>query len=297
MSSTAHVPVLPDEVLHWLAPQPGKILVDGTFGGGGHTRLLANRVSPGGLILALDRDPHTAAAADRLSADWPIRFVCENYADLPHVLQQLDMPLVDGVLLDLGLSSDQLADHQRGFSYEAAGSLDLRFNPTEGEAAWQLLDRLHEKTLADVIFKFGEERFSRRIARRIVEQRNRDPIRTADQLADLVRSCVPRARHHSIDPATRTFQALRIAVNDELGALERGLAVIPDCLRDGGRFAVISFHSLEDRLVKHTFRQDPRLLVLTKKPVRPIEAELFRNPRSRSARLRVGERVARSIQG
>lgn len=297
MSSTAHVPVLPDEVLHWLAPQPGKILVDGTFGGGGHTRLLAERVSPGGLILALDRDPHTAAAADRLSADWPIRFVCENYADLPHVLQQLDMPLVDGVLLDLGLSSDQLADHQRGFSYEAAGSLDLRFNPTEGEAAWQLLDRLHEKTLADVIFKFGEERFSRRIARRIVEQRNRDPIRTADQLADLVRSCVPRARHHSIDPATRTFQALRIAVNDELGALERGLAVIPDCLRDGGRFAVISFHSLEDRLVKHTFRQDPRLLVLTKKPVRPIEAELFRNPRSRSARLRVGERVARSIQG
>jgi 16S rRNA (cytosine1402-N4)-methyltransferase len=294
VSSTVHVPVMPDEVIHWLAPQPGKVLVDGTFGGGGHTRLLAERVAPHGLVIAIDRDPRAAVIANRLAASWPIQFHCASYADLPQVLESLSTPLVDGVVLDLGLSSDQLADHERGFSYDADGPLDLRFDPTEGDPAWQLLQRLSERDIADVIYKFGEERFSRRVARRIVERRKQDPIRTAQQLAELVRSCVPRSKHHAIDPATRTFQALRIAVNDELGELERALAIIPDCLRDGGRIAVISFHSLEDRLVKHALRGDPRMLVLTKKPIRPIEAELFRNPRSRSARLRVGERIARS---
>ena len=295
MSSTVHVPVMAEEIIQWLAPQPGKILVDGTFGGGGHTRLLAERVLPGGLVLAIDRDPRGAEIAAQFPANSPIRFVCSSYAELPQILESQSITHVDGVVLDLGLSSDQLADHERGFSYEADGPLDLRFNTDDGEPAWRLIQRLNERDLADVIYKFGEERLSRRIARRIVERRGQDPIRTARQLAELVRGCVPRSKHHSIDPATRTFQALRIAVNDELGELERALAAIPDCLRDGGRFVVISFHSLEDRLVKHGFRQDPRMLVLTKKPVRPIEAELFRNPRSRSARLRVGERIARSI--
>lgn len=283
---------MPDEVIHWLSPQPGSIIVDGTLGGGGHTQLLAERVVPGGYVVAIDRDPLCIAKASQSRAPAPIHFVCDNYAELPRILRELNIGQVDGVLLDLGLSSDQLADRERGFSYDSDGPLDLRFNPAEGDPAWRLLERLTAQQLADLIFEYGEERFSRRIARRIVEQRAREPIRTSAQLADLVRRCVPRSKRHSIDPATRTFQALRIAVNDELGALDRALAVIPNCLRAGGRFVAISFHSLEDRRVKLAFREDPRLLVLTKKPIRPIEAELLRNPRSRSARLRVGERVA-----
>jgi 16S rRNA (cytosine1402-N4)-methyltransferase len=190
------------------------------------------------------------------------------------------------------LSSDQLADESRGFSFDSAGPLDLRFNPELGEPAWRLLDRLSAEHLADLIYQYGEERFSRRIARRIVESRRHAPIRTAAQLAQLVRSCVPRSRHERIDPATRTFQALRIAVNDELKSLENGLRRIPDCLHPGGRFAVISFHSLEDRRVKEAFRQDSRLRILTKKPIRPSELEMSANPRSRSAKLRVAERRA-----
>jgi 16S rRNA (cytosine1402-N4)-methyltransferase len=198
---------------------------------------------------------------------------------------------VHGVLLDLGLSSDQLADHERGFSFDADGTLDLRFDTSQGEPAWHLLGRLNERRLADILFQLGEERFSRRIARRIVETRRSAPIRTASQLAELVRRCVPRAKNHRIDPATRTFQALRIAVNDEMGALEAALEQIPDCLLDGGRLAVISFHSLEDRRVKRAFRDDARYMILTKKPIRPIESETLRNPRSRSAKLRVAERA------
>jgi 16S rRNA (cytosine1402-N4)-methyltransferase len=208
------------------------------------------------------------------------------------VLRDLALPLVDGVLLDLGLSSDQLADSSRGFSFQLEGELDLRFDATTGTPAWRLLQQLSAERLADLIYEFGEERFSRRIARRIVEQRARGEIRTAAQLAALVRTCVPRSKHHRIDPATRTFQALRIAVNDELGALEAALHQIPELLKPGGRVAVISFHSLEDRRVKQAFRADPRLVVLTKKPIRPYESEIQRNPRSRSAKLRVAERSA-----
>jgi 16S rRNA (cytosine1402-N4)-methyltransferase len=207
------------------------------------------------------------------------------------VLADLGVPLVDGVLLDLGLSSDQLAEPSRGFSFQAAGELDLRFNQDRGEPAWRLLERLRERDLADVIFRYGEERFSRRIARRIVECRQQTPIRSASALADLVRSCVPRSRGHGIDPATRTFQALRIAVNDELGALETALARLPDCLNPGGRLAVISFHSLEDRMVKHAFRGDDRLTIVTRRPVQARDEEVAGNPRARSAKLRVAERT------
>jgi 16S rRNA (cytosine1402-N4)-methyltransferase len=291
MSASIHIPVLPNEVLTYLQPRPGQVLVDGTLGGGGHTRVLAERVAPDGFVLALDRDPRAIAAAEQTLSGRPVKVAQANFCDLSELIRDLGLSAVDGVLLDLGLSSDQLADRTRGFSFDAAGSLDLRFDPTQGEPAWQLLERLREQPLADLIYQYGEERFSRRIARRIVEIRRTQPIRTADQLARLVRSCVPRSRGHGIDPATRTFQAIRIAVNDELGSLQRALKRIPDCLCPGARFVVISFHSLEDRLVKEAFRGDPRLQNLCKKPICPNEEESARNPRSRSAKLRAAARL------
>jgi 16S rRNA (cytosine1402-N4)-methyltransferase len=239
----------------------------------------------------LDRDrAAVAAAADRLQG-LPVVVVQASYADLPRVLAERGWGPVDGILLDLGMSSDQLADPERGFSFQAPGPLDLRFDREEGEPAWQWLNRLSERELADLIYRYGEERFSRRIARAIVARRQPGHVWTAAELADLVRRCVGRRRER-IDPATRTFQALRIAVNDELGHLARALAVLPDCLRPGGRLAILSFHSLEDRLVKEAFRRDPRLEVLTKKPIRPSPDEVAENPRSRSARLRVARRQA-----
>jgi 16S rRNA (cytosine1402-N4)-methyltransferase len=285
-----HVSVLAEEVLQWLDPQPGQVVVDGTLGGGGHTRLLAERLADSGFVLALDRDARAIAAAERNLAGLPVKVAQANFCDLPSVLDELEIDVVDAVLLDLGLSSDQLADEERGFSFDATGPLDLRFDPDAGEPAWRLLARLQERELADVIYQFGEERLSRRIARKIVEQRTARPIKTAAELAQLVRRCVPRSAD-KIDPATRTFQALRIAVNHELDSLDLALARIPDRLRPGGKLAIISFHSLEDRRVKEAFRSDPRLQPLTKKPVRASDDETYRNPRSRSAKLRVAKRV------
>lgn len=286
-----HVPVLLDEVLHWLQPSAGKTIVDGTLGGGGHAAALSARVRPGGHVIGIDLDEQTALRADAALANLPFELVLGNYCNLPEILQQLNLERVDGVVLDLGLSSDQLADPQRGFSFHSPGPLDLRFDPTRGEPAWRLLERVGEQHLANLIYQYGEERYSRRIARQIVATRRACPVRHARELADLVRRCVPRSRGHNIDPATRTFQALRIAVNRELASLEGGLARIPGCLRPGGRLAIISFHSLEDRLVKHAFRNDHRLRVMTRRPVCPTEAEQKRNPRARSAKLRVAEKV------
>jgi 16S rRNA (cytosine1402-N4)-methyltransferase len=192
----------------------------------------------------------------------------------------------------LGVSSDQLADEQRGFSFSATGRLDLRFDPLSGEPARRLVNRLSVERLAELIHRYGEERYSRRIARAIVERRRQKPIETAGELAELVRRCVPPTPGgRRIDPATRTFQALRIAVNDELKSLETALRRIPECLRPRARLAVISFHSLEDRHAKEAFRDDQRLRVLTSKPVRPDMEEVNRNPRARSAKLRVAERM------
>ena len=284
-----HVPVLLTEAVNALDPQPGSVVVDGTLGAGGHTRALAERVGPNGLVIALDRDPAAVAAAADALTGLPIVLVESNYCDLPEVLAQLDQPPVAGVLLDLGLSSDQLADPGRGFSFNMDGPLDLRFDPSTGEPASKLVNRLAPETLADIIYQYGEDRYSRRIARAIEQARRQQPIETAAELAQIVRRAVPRSRE-KIDPATRTFQALRIAVNDELGSLERGLSRIPDCLAAGGRLAVISFHSLEDRPVKQAFRDDPRLEVVTRKPIVPTAEEVAGNPRARSAKLRVALR-------
>ncbi len=288
--ASLHVPVMLDEVLGALQPRPGMIVVDGTLGGGGHARALAERVAPDGYVLAFDRDPAALRAAERRLQGCSIKLVDADFADLAAVITQLGVPAIDGVVLDLGLSSDQLADPARGFSFDGDGPLDLRFNPAQGEPAARLLERLTERQLADLIYEYGEERYSRRIARRIVARRATAAIETAGELARLARSCVPRSTGHGIDPATRTFQALRIAVNHELDSLQRALAYLPDGLKPGGRAAVISFHSLEDRLVKQAFRDDPRWDVLTRKPIRPGEQEVFRNPRSRSAKLRVAAR-------
>jgi 16S rRNA (cytosine1402-N4)-methyltransferase len=288
--TSQHVPVLAEETLAWLRPAAGQIFVDGTLGGGGHARLIAEIVGPTGRVIGLDRDQSALEfARDRLHG-LPIDFEHANYADLPEVLAQRDVAAVDGIVLDLGLSSDQLADAERGFSFHSTGTLDLRFDLTRGEPAWKLIERLNDEHLADIIFQHGEERYSRRIARRIVERRRTAPIRTAADLAELVRGAVPRGKHERIDPATRTFQALRIAVNDELKWVSVALRRFPDCLRPGGRMVVISFHSLEDRLVKEAFRDDDRLTVLTRRPVRAGETETAANPRARSAKLRVAER-------
>jgi len=279
-----------DQVLHWLAPKPGQVFVDGTAGGGGHTAHLARLVSPDGAVLAVDLDPSTVDHLQTRLKGLPVQLVCGSYEEIPDFLQQIQVPAVDGILLDLGLSSDQLADEQRGFSYQSSGPLDMRFDPEQGEPASQLLNRIREQDLANIIYRYGEERFSRRIARKIVACRKDSPIRTAAELAELVRSCVPRSRGHQIDPATRTFQALRIAVNAELDTLEKALRLLPDCLKPGGRIAVISFHSLEDRIVKHHFRDDDRLAVLTKRPLAATATEVAQNPRARSAKLRIAER-------
>jgi 16S rRNA (cytosine1402-N4)-methyltransferase len=280
-----------DEVLATFQPSAGQILVDGTLGAGGHTRALAERVGPDGFVLALDRDSAALEAAERNLAGLAVKIAAANYSELGEVLKQLDIQSVDGILLDIGLSSDQLADPTRGFSFDAEGDLDLRFDTESGEPAWRLIQRLDAVELANLIYQLGEERHSRRIARAIVERCDAGPLRSAKEVADLVRANVPRSPDtRRIDPATRTFQALRIAVNDELGSLSRALRDYPNYLSPGGRLAIISFHSLEDRIVKEAFRDDPRWEVVTRKPLRASDAEVNRNPRARSAKLRVAQR-------
>jgi len=289
---TEHIPVLLDEVLELLAPQPGQVFVDGTAGGGGHLLPIAERLGPKGIVVGVDRDPLAIERLDALGQELPIVLECDSYARIPRVLARHDIQGVDGILLDLGLSSDQLAETERGFSFNVDGPLDLRFNPHIGEPAWKMIDRMSAEHLANLIYEYGEERHSRRIARAIVSAREKEPIRTSQQLSEIIRKSAPsRSRNEKIDASTRTFQALRIAVNQELQELDAALKALPDCLLPGGKLAVISFHSLEDRPVKQSFRDDLRLEVITRKPIRPGMDELARNSRSRSAKLRVACRI------
>jgi 16S rRNA (cytosine1402-N4)-methyltransferase len=279
-----------------MQPKAGDIVVDGTLGGAGHTQRLLDLVGDSGRVISFDRDPGPVETATEAIDDPRFTAIHANYADVPEHLAALGIKQVDSILLDLGLSSDQLEDRDRGFSYQSDGPLDLRFNPLAGEPAWRLINRLSEKHLADLIYQFGEERFSRRIARRIVAVRHDTELRTSADVAALVRRCVPRSKGHSIDPATRTFQALRIAVNEELKWLTVAMERLPKVLAIGGRLAVISFHSLEDRIVKRAIAQQPydagfELKVITRKPITASPEELAENPRSRSAKLRVAERI------
>lgn len=300
-----HQSVLSQPAIDLLAPAPGQTVVDGTLGAAGHTRLLLSRIGEGGRLVGIDRDPAAISKAREIG-DPRLLLVEGNFADLPRILDRLGIDSVDGVLFDLGVSSDQLDDPERGLSFRADGPLDMRLG-RDGPTAADLVNGLREQELADLIWRNGEERWSRRIARRILERR---PLRRTTELREVVAGAIPRgAWPRGIDPATRTFQALRIEVNDELRSLERGLDGAVDRLAPGGRLAVISFHSLEDGIVKRRLRDEARdcicppespqctcghhrrLRILTRKPVQPDAQEVAANPRSRSARLRAAERL------
>jgi 16S rRNA (cytosine1402-N4)-methyltransferase len=288
--------VLTAEVLQQLRPEQGGLFVDCTVGLGGHARaLLAAGASR---LIGLDRDADALAVARETLAPWRDRvdLVHADYRTLDAVLDARQVTLIDGALADLGVSSLQFDAPGRGFSFQRDEPLDMRMDRSGGETAADFVAAASEEELADVIFHYGEERFSRRIARAIVEARREAPIATTGRLAAIVRRVVPRRGYVRIDPATRTFQAIRIRVNRELDGLDRFVHEIANRLRRGGRMAVITFHSLEDRIVKHTLRAlaqagEPVLRVLTKKPIGPGEDEVRRNPRARSAKLRAAEKV------
>jgi 16S rRNA (cytosine1402-N4)-methyltransferase len=290
-----HVPVLPAEVLTYLTPTEGQIVVDATIGAGGHSRVILERLGKNGRLIGLDQDAAMLELArQRLNAAAEtVTFLHRNFAEIRQALDELAISEVDAVLADLGVCSDQLDETDRGFSFQVDGPLDMRLDAEAGERASDLLNEWSERDLADVFWKYGEERFSRRIARKIIETRRHEPLRTTTQLAELVRRSVPRqkGRRHPIHPATRVFQALRIAVNDELGALEKLLNALPHCLKPGGRAVIISFHSLEDRRVKQAFRHREMWEVLTRKPVQAQEEEVRDNPRARSAKLRAARKL------
>ena len=301
----AHQTVLAREAVDLLAAGPGKVILDGTLGGGGHAELMLER---GARVVGLDQDPAALRAASARLAGRDLVTAHGNFRDARAVLDRLGLPEVDGALVDLGVSSPQLDDPSRGFSFRVGGPLDMRMDPTRGEPLSRRLEEWDEKALSRILDSLGEERFARRIARAIREAM---PLRDTKELADVVAAAIPRkAWPAKIHPATRTFQALRIAVNDELGALSEWLRDLPRIVARGGRAAAISFHSLEDRLVKQGFAKlatgctcPPDLpvcacgrtaqwKVLTKKPVEASEEELQANPRARSARLRAVERLS-----
>ncbi len=305
-ASTPHRPVLYQQTIEYLAPKSPGLYLDCTAGAGGHSEGILQASSPNGLLLALDLDPLAISLTQSRLAPFGERanVVQASYVEAAGILQRMGWNALDGILMDLGVSSMQLDQQARGFSFRYDAPLDMRFDPNKGPSAADLLNSLSEKDLADLIWKYGEERFSRRIARKIVENR---PLRTTFQLAELVRSA-SGASKGKIDPATRTFQAIRIAVNDELNVIEKAIPSLIALLKPKGRLAVISFHSLEDRLVKQAFRREsidclcpPEQLlctcghqasvkILTNKPVTASEDEIAGNPRARSAKLRVLEK-------
>lgn len=308
MATFAHTPVLLAAVLDMLPVQPGDVLLDGTLGGGGHAAALLHRALPGGHLFGIDADPAALTAArERLIASGapPTSFtlVHGNSGDVQRIAAAHGIADVAAVLLDLGVSSYQLDTPERGFSFQVDAPLDMRLDPTQGETAADLLARLSERDLADVLYHYGEERASRRIARVLVAERQHTPLTRTGQLATLVARVRGVERRRGIHPATRTFQALRIAVNRELDTLPRALHAAAPLLKIGGRLAVISFHSLEDRIVKQFLRAAsgyggqerppgvPLLRQVVRKPVVPDDDEQRSNPRSRSARLRVAERI------
>jgi 16S rRNA (cytosine1402-N4)-methyltransferase len=301
-----------EEVVRLLNPQPAQIFVDGTVGGGGHARRIGERLVPGGTLVAIDRDREALAAAREVLDPLPltVRYIHGNFRDLPALLEEAGIRTVHGIVLDLGVSSHQLDTPGRGFSFREDAPLDMRMDTTRGETAADLLARLDEPSLSRILLEYGEERWAARIARFILERRESEPIVTTGQLADLVRRAIPKGAHpRNIHVATRTFQALRLAVNGELEALQQALEGGVVRLAIGGRIAVLSYHSLEDRIVKQMFawlggkcRCPPGLpicrcgakksvRIVTRKPILPNEAEIAQNPRARSAKLRVVERI------
>ena len=289
-----HIPVMPAEVLSQLRPERGGLFVDCTVGLGGHARGILERGAT--RLIGLDRDLDALARARETLAPWldRVELVHADYRELDAVLDLRRQTTVDGALADLGVSSMQFDEPGRGFSFQRDEPLDMRMDRSSGPTAADLIAQADERDLADTIYGYGEERFSRRIARAIVTARSVEPIRTTGRLASIVRGAIPRRGYSRLDPATRTFQAIRIWVNRELDGLDRFIASAARRLRAGARLTVITFHSLEDRIVKHTMRalereNDGRWRVVTKKPITPSEDEVDRNPRARSAKLRAVE--------
>lgn len=304
---TPHIPVLLNEVVESIAPKDGGVYVDGTFGAGGYTRAVLDAADC--TVYAIDRDPDAIREGQKLVDAYKgrLHLLHGTFGEMAELVRGEGVDFVDGVMLDIGVSSMQIDRAERGFSFQKDGALDMRMSQN-GLSAADVLNTFGEREIADIIYKYGEERFSRRIAAAVVEQRKTAPFKTTLEFADLIRSTVPHKRE-DIDPATRSFQALRIYVNDELGQLESGLSAAHDLLKAGGRMAIVSFHSLEDRIVK-TFMQEKSgktanpsrympvvekqaatLKTITKKPILPTESETKFNPRARSARLRVAEKA------
>ncbi|MTJ82054.1 MAG: 16S rRNA (cytosine(1402)-N(4))-methyltransferase RsmH [Telmatospirillum sp.] len=309
MTAAPHIPVLLAEVVTGLSPRQGAVYVDGTFGAGGYSRALLDAADC--TVFGIDRDPGAEARGRELSGRYGDRFALlpGRFGDMDALLAERGIGAVDGVTLDLGVSSMQIDEAERGFSFQKDGPLDMRMERA-GVSAADLVNTLPEAELADILWRFGEERHSRRIARAIVADRRETPFETTRQLAELIRRIVPRSGD-GIDPATRAFQGLRIAVNDEMGEIDRGLAAAERLLRPAGRLAVVSFHSLEDRAVKDFLRRRsggdarpsrhqpvasaaaaPSFRLIGRKAVQPGPDELARNPRARSSRLRVAERLS-----
>ena len=312
MEKFHHLSVLAQEVIEQLAPRPGGTYLDGTLGGGGHSQLILEQIGPDGLLIGIDRDPSALAAASERLRRFGACFkpVQGSFGDLAELLKREGINALDGLLLDLGVSSHQLDTDERGFSFRLDGPLDMRMDRRCGDSAADLLQGCSAQELEQIIKEFGEERWAKKIALRIVQVRQETPITTTLQLADLVAGTIPRRFHEDrIHPATRTFQGLRIAVNQELEQVQQGVSAGIAALKPGGRIAVISFHSLEDRIVKHLFREaatgctcppkmpycvcnkKPQLRILTGRPIIAGAEETERNPRARSAKLRVAEKL------
>jgi 16S rRNA (cytosine1402-N4)-methyltransferase len=311
VSAFHHLSVLPEEVIRFLDPTDGKIYLDGTLGGGGHSALILEK-APGAFLVGIDRDQTALAAAGaRLATHGDhVRLLHGDFAGVAEQLNSIGVTALDGFILDLGVSSHQLDTRERGFSFQQDAPLDMRMDSSCGETAADLVNELPEAELERIFSDYGEERWAKRIASFIVRERTEAPITTTFRLVDIIKGAVPKAKwDERIHPATRTFQALRIAVNTELESLEQGMRAALDLLKPGGRGVIISFHSLEDRIVKHIFREYaegctcprqlpicvcgnlPRVKILTGRPVMATAAETEENPRSRSAKLRAVEKL------
>lgn len=316
--SFVHRPVLLAEVLHFLDPQPGEIFVDATVGGGGHSRAIIPRLLPGGRLIGLDRDPEAIAAAKGRLGPFGenVALIRANFKNLQSTLANMEIKAADGLLFDLGVSSYQLDNPERGFSYQVEAPLDMRMGTGQVLTAAEVVNNMPEEKLAEIIWRYGEERWAKRIAAFIVTSRQKEAITTTTQLTSIIKAAIPAgARRSGPHPAKRTFQALRIAINGELDALEKVMEQIEHVLKPGGRIGVISFHSLEDRIVKKVFQQlsgrctcppgfpvcvcgrRQVLFPLTRKAVTPSAAEITANPRARSARLRAARRVLKEKEG
>jgi len=294
-----HIPVMLHEVIDYLGLVPGATIVDATIGTGGHSLEILKKITPGGKLIGLDRDENSLAVCRQRLAEFNGSFelVHSSFADLDQVLEKLGIEKIDGIVFDLGISTYQLKDIERGFSFQQEGPLDMRMDQSSYISAYDLVNNLNESEISNILWSFGQERWHNRIARLLVSQRRIAPIATTSQLADLVMRAIPyryRKGYYRIHPATRTFQAVRIAVNRELEILEGAVKKAVAALKEKARICVISFHSLEDRVIKHTFRAlkaEGLIDIITAKPMTPVASEIAANPSSRSSKFRVAERI------